>query len=556
MKKKLAAALSVFIGLSLATTGCTVGGDKKNTGQGKEKAEGKVTPPGTFPIVNEKTTLKFFTPGDDDTPKNEFLKWYEEKTNIHLDMEVVPATAIKEKLQVKLASSDLPDVFNNCGIGSSQMVAFGGQGIFIPLNDLVDKYGPNIKKMFQKAPEAKSYSYTPDGKLYALPMVSESYPETMPKKAWIYKPWLDKLGLSMPTDLDEYYQVLKTFKTKDPNGNGKADEVPMAGANPDKNANNEIESFIMQSFAYYDRATALYMNGDKVEFVADKPEYKEGLKYMRKLYSEELIAKDSFIQDRKALTAMTENNSVNQLGVAMAFYWGHFTVENGPSGRDKEFTAIPPLKGPAGLRQTIDRGNQVLAGKFAISKNCKNPEAAIRWVDWLYNNEDMLASGYHAGLGKEGIGWKKAEAGQKGVDGRAAVYERLIPIGTRTTHHWYQGYPAYENLDFINSIVASEQSARKDVIGLKETKEKYAPYAVNKLVPNIFYTEEQLTKSGDLKTNVKKVVDTFQVKFITGAADIDKDWDSYIKELKSVKVDEYVKLTQEAYDTYYKSNKK
>ena len=41
----------------------------------------------------------------------------------------------------------------------------------------------------------------------------------------IRQDWLDKLGLSMPTTVDEWYNVLKAFRA-DPNGNGKADEIP------------------------------------------------------------------------------------------------------------------------------------------------------------------------------------------------------------------------------------------------------------------------------------------------------------------------------------------
>lgn len=548
MKKKLSVFLCTLMCVALASTGCSSGeAEKKADKSGQQLANATVSAPKTFPIVKEKKTLKILSTGED-FEKNEFLKWYEDYTNVHVEWELVPATAAQEKLQVKVASSDLPDVFNNMGIGNAQAVTYGGQGIIIPLNDLIEKYGPNIKRMFEKAPIAKRYAYTPDGNAYTLPMVNESTTESIPKKAWVYKPWLDKLGISMPTTLDEYYDMLVAFKTKDPNGNGKADEVPMAGANPEKNANNEIESFLMQSFLFYDRGTFLSMNGDKVEFDGDKPAYKEGLRYLRKLFSADLIAKDSFIQDRKALTALTENEENSRLGVAMAFYVGHFTVENGPKGRFKEFTTIPPLKGPDGTRRAFDRGTQVLAGKFAISRNCKIPEVAIRWVDWFYNNEEMLASGFHAGLGKEGEGWKKATADQKGIDGRPATYERLIPLDVKTDKHFGLKYPAYENLDFIFAQAASEATSYKEVVGSRETKEKYLPYAVNKVIPNLFYSEDQLAKSGDLKTNVKKVTDTFFVKFVTGTLDIDKDWDTYVKELKNAKVDEYVKVTQEAYD--------
>lgn len=558
MRKAVLGGLALTLSVSMALTGC---GSKQNPGDGNKPgtaAEGNsaVSKAGTFPIVKDKQTLKVFTAHDtfvENYETNDFTKWYEEKTNLHVEWEAVPSSAAKEKLQVKLATADLPDIFMNAGLTESQMVMFGTQGVFVPLNGLIDKYAPNVKNMLDKQSEAALRAYTPDGNIYALPSVNESAQQSYPKKMWINKPWLDKLGLSMPETTEEFYQVLKAFKTKDPNGNGKADEVPMAACNGDKNANNELESFLMMSYTFYDRSNYLMMDGDKVKFIGDTQEYKDGLKYLRKLYSEDLIAKDSFIQDRKALMALTENDTVNKLGAAPSYALGHFTIDAGSTtNRFKDFVNVPPLKGPTGLRQAFDRGAQVLVGRFAITRNSKIPEAAIRWIDWFYDNEGMLNSEYHAGLGKEGTGWKKAAEGAKALDGSAAKIERIIPSGTKTNHHWSLTYPTYESLDYLMKIAATQE---KDIIVYSEAKTKYAPYAVNKAVSFMFLTEEQLAKSGDLKTSIKKVADTFQVKFITGTLDIDKDWDAYVKELKNAKLDEFVKVTQEAYDASKKAKK-
>lgn len=94
--------------------------------------------------------LKVFTAHDtfvENYETNDFTKWYEEKTNIHVEWEAVPSSAAKEKLQVKLATADLPDIFMNTGLTESQMVMFGAQGVFVPLNGLTAKYAPNVKNM-------------------------------------------------------------------------------------------------------------------------------------------------------------------------------------------------------------------------------------------------------------------------------------------------------------------------------------------------------------------------------------------------------------------------
>jgi len=67
-------------------------------------------------------------------------------------------------------------------------------------------------------------------------------------KMWLYKPWVDKLGLEWPETTEDFYNVLKAFKEQDPNGNGKADEVPLLGATT--SWRTDPFGFLMNSFVY------------------------------------------------------------------------------------------------------------------------------------------------------------------------------------------------------------------------------------------------------------------------------------------------------------------
>src|SRR5699024_7776392 len=55
----------------------------------------------------------------------------------------------------------------------------------------------------------------------------------MGPKPWINEEWLDNLGMDMPETTEEFYEYLKAVKEQDPNGNGKADEVPFGGVTID-----------------------------------------------------------------------------------------------------------------------------------------------------------------------------------------------------------------------------------------------------------------------------------------------------------------------------------
>ncbi|MFE5324387.1 extracellular solute-binding protein [Paenibacillus sp. NPDC056579] len=542
MKKKvISASLVVALGTTVALTGCG-GADEKAQADSKAAAE-KVSPPGTFPIVKDKETLKVYNVGDpniEDLNTNEFTKWYENKTNIHVDWTVVPTTAKDEKLQVTLAGGDLPDVFMNAGISSSQLVALGSQGVFLPLNDLIDKYAPNIKRVMEEtASYSKPYFYAQDGNIYGLPNMGEVVHSTMPRKLWINKAWLDKLGLQVPTTTDELYNVLKAFKAMDPK------IVPLSGANQ---ANNEIDGALMQAFTYYERGTYVEVKDGQIQFSANTPGFKAGLAFMRKLVQEGLMQPEAFIQDRKALTALAEDPAGSRLGAASALYWGQFTVDNGPSGRYKDYVPVPVLKGPNGEAYGYDRGYAPLPGSFVITKDAKNPVAAIRWIDWLYDERTGIQEGASSSWGIEGQGWKRPAQGVLGLNGKQALVEPIVPFGTKTNIRWGQTAARFTARDVQEGGVVTPDSKLESQL-LDITNKYYKPFAKpDSHVPFMFMSGDDLTKYGDVTKNIQNTVQQFMLKFITGNLDLDKDWDKYLKELDNAGLQQYIQILQSNYE--------
>jgi putative aldouronate transport system substrate-binding protein len=84
---------------------------------------------------------------------------------------------------------------------------------FLPLDDLIDQYGTNIKKMFEEMPETKNLQTFPDGKIYALGHVMPFRPSHF-GAAFINQVWLDRLGLEAPTTTDEFIEVMRAFRTR------------------------------------------------------------------------------------------------------------------------------------------------------------------------------------------------------------------------------------------------------------------------------------------------------------------------------------------------------
>lgn len=559
MKRTTKGMLAFVLGISVALSGCSGGGDEGSGGKvdSSKPAAAAVNPAGQFPITNEKTTIKVLMKGSasvEDFATNEFTKWLEQKTNIHIEWEVAPEKSATEKLNLVLSSGDYPDVIMGFGVSPTQMMINGSQGVFLPLNSLIDKYGVEIQKMFKENPIYKDLITAPDGNIYALPQVNECYHCMYKQRMWIHKPWLDKLGLKMPTTTDEFYEVLKAFKTKDPNGNGKADEIPLSGSIQAGASNlfseQMLDSFLMNAFTYDHDTKKLYLDNGKVTVPYNKPEWKEGLKYIRKLYAEGLIDPQALTQDNNQLKKLGENPDTVILGASSGHNMGSLTTLGAKSGRWLTYEAVPPLKGPNGFQTAAYHPYVVGNGQYIITKNAKNPEAAFRLADFLFNSPDTALRWY---AGVEGKEWRYAEKGEIGINGKPAIWKQLTPWGGVQNVNWGQTGPGYRSSDFrLGEAQNPEQPL--EVILYNQTKEKMEPYQmkIDKVMPPVFFTAEQASEIADMEKTILDHVKEMMARFITGDSDIDKGWDAYVKNLDNMNLKRYLEIYQTAYDAKFK----
>ena len=279
-------------------------------------AQGEIEriPDDLFPLTQEPATLRVFTSGNsnvEDFATNAFTKWYEEKTGVKVDFTVAAGTGddVTQALNLLLASGDYPDVIliPYGVVSTSQLAFYGQQGIFLPLNDLIEEVGVETKRIFEIYPQAETVSTAPDGNIYALPTVNECYHCSLGAKMWIYQPWLDRLGLEMPTTTEEFRAVLQAFKTQDPNGNGEADEIPLAASPLVWNGNLDI--FLGSAFITNPQSHLVLSDG-AVDVTYTKPEFREALRYIHSLYEAGLIAPASLTQDEDGLSRMLNSEEV------------------------------------------------------------------------------------------------------------------------------------------------------------------------------------------------------------------------------------------------------
>jgi len=436
--------------------------------------------------------------------------------------------------------------------------------MFLPLNDLIDQYMPNLSALLDERPGSRQFLTAPDGNIYSLPDFNECYHCSLSQKMWIYEPWLEKLGLDMPTTTEELYNVLVAFRDQDPNGNGLKDEIPMAGAI--SGWNNNPETFLINAFTYtnlvasldsnVNSAVGFYRDGDTIKTMVNSAEYKESLKYLAKLYKEGLIYPATYTQDSDQLTQLVEGPEDNIVGVVAGGYGGMFSIVGGD--RYRNFKAMAPLQGPEGAQFVRYFLQAPVIGNVAISKNCESPEAVARMIDYLYTDEGTLMSNY----GFEGEGWRYANNTEVGLDGKQAIFKLLKPwndmdpqnncfvmLGVRAnTSRMRNGEAVDPNTDLYSA-------EGLEALLYQVTQQVYAPYAHPELeIPTLRFLEEEDDAYASKRVAYANYVRQSLVKFITGNWDVDAEWNEYIQGLDKLDLKGILALNQKAFDRQNGSN--
>src|SRR5699024_10363665 len=109
-----------------------------------------------MPIVDEPIELDFFARqaavSNDNWNDVLVFNEYEDMTNMNINWQMVTDNVITEKLNLALGSGSLPDAFHTTFMSNSDMMKYGEQGVFIPLNDLIEEYAPNFRKILDENP--------------------------------------------------------------------------------------------------------------------------------------------------------------------------------------------------------------------------------------------------------------------------------------------------------------------------------------------------------------------------------------------------------------------
>ena len=540
MRKKRwkAAALAVVMAASLlsACSGEQNGGEGQSDPSPDGEAAANLNATG-MPIVKEPISLTFFT-GKAPTNGNKFeetLVWkeYAKMSNINVTFQLVPFENLTEKRNLALAGGDYPDAFYSARVPASDLMKYGAQGTFVKLNDLIDQYAPNFKKLLETYPDLKKGLTMPDGNIYSFPSFysPDFLPMLIGTPLWVKQEWLDKLNMKEPATTEEFYAYLKKVKETDLNGNGQADEIPYAG----EGINPLIEQLrgawgfgnrgLGHKFVDVDPATS------ELRFFRTDPKYKEVIDYVRKLYAEGLIDPEIFTIKTAALYAK------GQEGVLGA------TINPNPKTQMNQdgYIGLGALKGPHGdqLYSHI-KVPAVWPGAFVITDKNKYPEATVRWIDHFYGDEG--ATFYFMGI--EGQTYRKTD------DGKLEFVEEITnnPDGLTMDQAlakyitWLGGsYPGYVQEKYFKG---SESLPESIAVG-----KKAEPHRIPEIWNAFNFTEEETEFRSTVGSDIESYIGESEAKFITGAVPM-SEWDKYVETVHKMGVDEYMAIYKQAYERY------
>ncbi len=485
-------------------------------------------------------TLTIFAPLGDYTIKagakdnNEMLPFQmmEELTGCHVEWTHPAADAYDEKFNIMIASGKFPDaiVYSWQSItGGAKMYA--DDGVIIPLGNLIDEYMPNFSAYLADHPEVKKQIADNDGEIYYIPFIRKDKELKVFEGPQMRQDWLDKLGLEAPKTPDELYNVLKAFKTQDPNGNGKADEIPMSGVGFD-NQEYGIGNLLNAFGSHFD----FYLENDKVKYGILEDSYKEGLEFIAKLYAEDLIDIDYLLNDRDKMDNKVLNDRV---GFIYSLQPGKFYTSMKDSTR--KMAGVPHFAVNDSINNVFNKyyAMDVKDTCLAISTANKNPSGTLRWIDNFFGGEGADIMNF----GKEGLTYNMVDGYPKlsdyilnNPDGKTLQETAGMNLGT-----YQSNFPALQDWRYYEQILTEWG---------KESIKTWSDSArIDGILPQLVFTEEETDQITRVMSEVETYVSEAVNKIVIGKLSV-KDLDDVRKTIKGMGIEKVVKIYNDAYARY------
>jgi len=495
------------------TSQSTTGQSSQTTQQSAEKEEDD--PYADLPMEVSITILdRGQVPAEEGSYEdNRWTRWINENSGVKVTWVPVPRTQSVQKINALIATGEAPDIMWEFGTGFMRNLQV--QGVIQPIDEYVEKYSTVYKAYLEANPELLPY-ITVNGKMYGA--TSKRGIDKIGNHAmWIRKDWLDKLGLEVPTTIEEMLDVARAFKTQDPDGNGVDDTYGFAF--------NYNWIGIINALFY---CSGVYIQDGKIEISEISDRYIDVMNFRKILFQEGLIDQE-YITD----TNYQRERQIWVTGKA-GIYLGSYGPpefrefrENNPDAVIVPLEPVATKYGKNGLFQEPPAHKML-----TFNKDMKNPKAAIKYLDWV------LEEGWFTLLhGFEGEHHRLVNGVPQAIDAEKNRRELAYAAEYAILDQW-DPQPEWFTIMAADDPISQEE-ARLKAAGL-ETALK------NKFRRDVPYTPSfpELTEF----TQFGAIRDEIVTQVVTGELSAEEGMQRIREEFERLGGNQYIELLQKWYD--------
>ena len=517
-------------------------------------------PPTTLPPMEEREVIDITLAVNTQTPDAEATHLHAfllENFKINLVVTEYNSENWADQRTLMLAEDNLPDIISNTGWTFSQFHEYVEEGYFLNLTPYLE-LAPNLQAIFEQYPDYKQQMTNTDGNIYGLSQLT-TINQNAPLRGFIDERWLQNVGKDVPRTVDELYELLKVFKAQDANGNGDPnDEIPMYLSADYKNRNNTFRALANAFGIYSDNPTrkmAIDENGN-VFAPWNTDNWKDLMKYCHKLYEEGLIDTNYVTRTAAEFKEMVKNQTVGVFSANAPFAQAGLTIDY-----DANFQYMHPMTSKYSDQATLVLTSGASTNvSFALNANI-DPEKAVRlmeMVNWIYTADGAFG----IGMGVQGLDWEYEYTKWSDEYG---VLKMFCPEGYENSNDYkikaciingaFSMYSPAEGRDYILTDIVSDDVLYNDQEfaercgwfclveqGIRESEVKITSLA------DLNYSKAEAKERSTLVTDISSYVEQMITQFITGEADIDATWDTYVATLEQMQLDRWVEIDQTAYD--------
>lgn len=450
--------------------------------------------------------------GADPAIMKQVQEWLKENTGYEVEVIVPPAGEEEKKLNLLLAAQEQIDIF------WGKWPDYASKNMVVPINDYLDTSGEAIKEAWPQ--ESWDSMSDKDGNIWGVPRMTPF----LGNPIWLREDWLQKVGVEMPKTIEEYEAVLKLFKEQKPAG---PNTIPLLADIAGKHSSKGLHNTFLGAFTKYGYSNWYDETDGKVKPAELQPGFKDFLVTMNRWYEE------GYMFPKFAALSKDKIREYIKQGVvgSAAVWYSNVTLSSYDLQKNiPEAQYAFPEGGLEGIEGKAESGQGASTNGALISANCKNPEAAIDLLNFIYGNpENHMVTWY----GPEGMFWEwenKDDYVYKTIGEKKGYYAEYafaigLPMevavrGNNPQQAMHQDYLKADGTDFGRGKLPADQGI------------VYDPQVIKDRVPGAM--------------DIQRMLEEQTINFIMGARPIE-EFDQFINELYEAGLNDWIEAYTEMY---------